>query len=202
MDAAHILFPDDAPKAQSEAPSGGASAPGGAVPGAGAPGQPAAPAGKGDGQDVAAILFKDDAAHFDERPVRDFISGFATSAIADGNTDRARALEAAGDALVEDAKANGTSAGDLREALAIVHERSDILGSITPEAATRAFDRGMTTLQAEGFTMADIDAARALIRDIEARAPGTMDTLERTGSGSDPRLIRKVIAEAKRRGYR
>jgi len=60
----------------------------------------------------------------------------------------------------------------------------------------------MNELTAEGISDADLDAARRFISDVEKIAPGTISTLEATGSGNDPRLIRKAIAEAKRRDYR
>jgi hypothetical protein len=62
----------------------------------------------------------------------------------------------------------------------------------------------MPLIQAEygdGY-MDDISAAQAFIRDLEVIAPGTIASLERTGAGNDPRLVRSAIKEARRRGYR
>jgi hypothetical protein len=61
---------------------------------------------------------------------------------------------------------------------------------------------GLAACQAEGIADADINLARRFVADLETVSPGTIATLERTGAGNDLRLIRKAIAEAKRRGYR
>ncbi|MCL4767754.1 MAG: hypothetical protein KJZ80_16120 [Hyphomicrobiaceae bacterium] len=160
------------------------------------------PAGK-EGDDPERVLFKDDAAQFDAKPVKDFVSGFAASAATDGDHDRAKALEAAGEALVEDFKAAGSDAKEVAEAFDIIRMRQadTIAGPVSTEKLQAEYGSTMAALEAEGVTTADIDAARAFIRDLEIVAPGTMDSLERTGAGSDARLIRKAIAEAKRRGY-
>ncbi|MCG5237118.1 hypothetical protein [Xanthobacter oligotrophicus] len=163
---------------------------------------PQTPAGK-DRPDAAALLFKEDAAHFDDRPVNSFFIGFANSAAADGDIERARALHTAGNALTADAKAAGTSSADLAEALSVIHERqADTVGERTAEQAEADFASGMAAIQAEGITEAQLGAARAFIADLEKLAPGTLHTLERTGAGNDLRLIRRAVAEAQRRGYR
>lgn len=80
------------------------------------------PAGK-EGDDPERALFKNDAAQFDEKPVKDFVSGFAASAATDGDHERAKALEAAGEALVEDFKAAGSDAKEVAEAFDIIRMR-------------------------------------------------------------------------------
>ncbi|WP_425906813.1 hypothetical protein [Nitrobacter sp. TKz-YC02] len=156
--------------------------------------------------DAAATLFKDDAtSQFDEKPIAGFFNTFALSARSDGDVERAEALSSAGEALIADARAAGMDAAELTSALDIVSERQgDTLSPIAPEKIEAEFASGMAAIQQEfGDTyMADLSAARAFIRDLEIIAPGTIDSLERTGAGNDMRLIRSAIKEAKRRGYR
>lgn len=225
-DAAHILFPNDAPtssqppewfKAQHAAAEqrlmgqhrqdDGARAAAtmfpseakGAVSGEARP-----PAGHDPDADAAEKLFKEDATQFDAKPVSDFMSGFAQSAIADGDIDRAHELESASEALAADFRAAGASSDDVREALDIMreHQGNTVAGPVSAEALEAGYASGMAALADEGVTSADLNAARAFISDLEKIAPGTIRSLEATGAGNDPRLIRKAVAEAKRRGYR
>ena len=46
----------------------------------------------------------------------------------------------------------------------------------------------------------NLGAARRLIDHPEERAPGNKASLEFSGAGNDPRLIRLAIKEARRRG--
>jgi len=222
-DSAHILFPSDVPapapqqppdwfsvrQSSAEARLAGVHGDGGAAkaPAAGKAGSPASPAGPADAakpDDAAAVLFKDDITSFDAKPVAEIFDGFANSAISDNDGgERSRAIEAAKNGLIADAKANGTDAKDLAEAMAVVHERqADGMFETTPEQAEQRMTEGLSACRAEGVADADINLARRFVADLELIAPGTIDTLNRTGSGNDIRLIRKAIAEAKRRGYR
>ena len=221
-DPAHVLFPNDVPKSQqppewfsaqrsgAELRLAGTYNNGGAAanaPEAGKAVNPASPAGPADKtkfDDDAAVLFKDDAASFDAKPVAEIFDGFANSAISDGDGgERSRAIEAARDSLIADAKAHGMDAADLSEAMAVVKERqADGLVEPTPEQAEQRMREGLEACYAEGVSDAELGIARRFISDLEMVAPGTIATLERTGSGNDLRLIRKAIAEAKRRGYR
>lgn len=150
----------------------------------------------------APTLFKDER-QFDPASVTGFTSGFAQSAIADGDIDRAHELQAAGDALVADFKAAGTDTDEVKSALDIIRERQSdtFAGPVSEEKLEADRVAAMNELTAEGISDADLNAARRFISDVEKVAPGTIHTLEATGSGNDPRLIRKAIAEAKRRGY-
>lgn len=152
--------------------------------------------------DAAGKMFKDER-QFDPAAVTGFTDGFAQSAVADGDIDRAHELQAAGDALVADFKAAGTDADEVKSALDIVRERQgDTLAGPVPEEKLEA-DRvaAMNELTAGGISEADLDAARRFVADLEMIAPGTIRSLEATGAGNDPRLIRKAIAEARRRKY-
>ncbi|MBN8935188.1 MAG: hypothetical protein J0I13_02520, partial [Rhizobiales bacterium] len=168
-------------------------------------GNPSPPAGPdADKPDIAATLFKNDVVNFDAKPVEDIFNGFANAAIGDGDGgERSRALEAARDGLIADAKANGTDAKELSDAMAIVKERqADGLIEPTPEQAEQRMAESLTALRAEGVTAADLNLARRFVADLEVVAPGTIATLSRSGAGNDPRLVRTAIREAKRRGYR
>ena len=150
-DPAHILFPSDAPKSQ-QAPDwfkaghaaaeqrlagqhGDAAAK--LLP-SGTSGDPAPTAGSADKTkpDAATALFKDDAPSFDAKAVTEIFDGFANRAISDGDGgERARAIEAARDGLIADAKAHGMDAKELSEAIAVVKERqADSIVEPTPEA--------------------------------------------------------------------
>lgn len=103
-----------------------------------------------------------------------------------------------------DFRAAGASSDDVREALDIVreHQGNTVAGPVSAEKLEAAYTSTMAVLADEGVTDADLNAARAFISDLEMIAPGTIQSLEATGAGNDPRLIRKAISEAKRRGYR
>jgi hypothetical protein len=222
-DHAHILFPSDVPAPAPQQPpdwfsvrqssaearlagihgdGAAAKAPEGGK--AGISASPTGPADKAKPDDVAATLFKDDAVSFDAKPVADIFDGFANSAISDNDGgERYRAVEAAKGGLIADAKAHGMDAKDLSEAMAVVKERqADGMFEPTPEQAEQRMAEGLAACRDEGMADADINLARRFVADLELIAPGTIDTLNRTGSGNDIRLIRKAIAEAKRRGYR
>lgn len=192
---AAAMFPSEGKPAQGETPAAGAKA-------ASEP-----PAGS-DKPDVAATLFKGDAEQAADKQfdgAREFFTGFAGSAAADGDSDRAAELQAAGAAIIENAKASGMPEDELAAALDIVKERQgDTIAEITDEKLQQEFSSSMATLKDElGETyLADIGLAQRMIADVERVAPGTMDSLIATGAGNDVRLIRSVIREAKRRGYR
>lgn len=204
-DAAHILFPNDAPPAAAGENAPVLRNPVATVIQGGKAVAPTPPAGTDQANpDTAAVLFKDDVTDAGAKAVTELLGGFANSAISDGDGgERARAIEVARDGLIADAKAHGTDTVELSEAMAVVKERqADSLVETTPEQAEQRMREGLEACQAEGISDADLGIARRFIVDLERAAPGTIATLERTGSGNDIRIIRKAIAEAKRRGYR
>lgn len=152
--------------------------------------------------DTAAKLYGDDKDHADpvaEKGVSSFFNQHALNAGQDGDSERAAELGAAEKALMADMREAGTSTADFGEALSIIN---DNLANDPALLAARQ-DETMAMLQRDigpSFA-ADLDAARAFIRDLDKVAPGTIYSLERSGAGSDPRLIRKAISEARRRGY-
>jgi len=217
VDPAHVLFPNDAPTpiqqpewhrqqvSQAEQRLMGRQQ----QPSAMATPQPdgANPADRpaGDDADPAKVLFKNEGREQAEKEVRraeGVLEGYTLDAIKDGDKDRADAIKYASEGLITDVRKTGGNPAELADALQIVRERIDPLSPYTPEKAEAEMVSSMAQLQADGVTEADVNIARAFIRDLEIVAPGTMDTLSRSGAGNDPKIIKAAIKEAKRRGYR
>lgn len=197
-DAAHVLFPNDVPKVQ-QAPA--ASVTTSAMPDAtrAISESPAGSAAKPD--DVASVLFKDDAVDLGAKAVTEILGGFANSAVGDGDGgERFRAIEAARDGLLADAKAHGTDSAELAGAMSIVKElQANSITEPTPEQAVQRMTEGLEACRSEGISEADLNLARRFVADLEIVAPGTIATLERSGAGNDLRVIRAAIKEARRR---
>ncbi|NKB83747.1 hypothetical protein HED51_11340 [Ochrobactrum grignonense] len=100
----------------------------------------------------------------------------------------------------EDMRAAGTDAGDLKEAFEIVRHSAGMVPP-THEQREASFNEGMTAVQQSGISDADLSAARQFIADLEIVSPGVVRSLNAHGAGNDIRLIRKAVAEARRRGY-
>lgn len=205
-DPAHILFPSDVPATQQ--PVGGGSVPAVTPPAAGKAVSPPTTAGPADAakpNDVAAKLFKDDAVDGNAKAATEILDGFANSAIGDGDGgERARAIEAARDGLIADAMASGTDTRELLSVVNVIHElQANSLTEPTAEQAVQRMTEGLEVCRNENIADADLDLGRRFVMEhLEKIAPGTAYTLERTGAGNDIRVIRAVIAEAKRRGFR
>jgi hypothetical protein len=207
-DPASILFPNDKPAGSVRAPEyfqiERASATARLMGRQGDAGSvvPRSPAGS---DDPAEKLFPQDAVTFDEKPINAFFDGFAASAIGDGDKERADAFGQARDALVADAKEAGTKSSELSDALDIVRERQGdtVAGPVSEEKLARDMEASMLGLRAEFGERLDGDlaAAQAFIRDLDTVSPGVIRSLEATGAGNDPRLIRIAMREARRRGY-
>lgn len=195
------LYPNDPPRVEKEPPAAPGSAQAQLYP----HGQPKdakpAPAGKADTEATLYPNEKSAAAVFGETEATSFFGGEALKAVSDGDRERAAALSDAGKSLLADMKAAGTPSGDFSEALTVI--RSQDYGTQTEEGRARLANEAMTALRAElGDSLtSDLDKARAFIAHLEQRAPGTIASLEATGAGNDPRLIRLAIREAKRRGF-
>lgn len=220
IDAASILFPNDVPSKPPQAPdwyqaqrsaaeqrlSGTHDKPDAAA-AAMFPSERKADANPpaGEKTDVAAALFKDDAARKDvdfERVVGGELDQVTLDAMKDGDSERASALKAATAALSEDFRSAGTDPASIQEAFQIVRQSADSLSPPTREQIEEGFATSMAELTASGVTEADFGVARQFIRDLETVSPGVVASLERHGAGNDPRLVRAAIKEAKRRGYR
>jgi hypothetical protein len=202
-DPAHVLFPNDAPK--SEQPPAVAISTPVVQPGKAVEATP--PAGAADAakaDDVAATLFKDDTVDTEAKAVAGIFDGFAHSAISDGDGgERYRAIEAARNGLIADAMASGTDTKELFAVVNVIHElQANSLAMPTPEQAAQRMTDGLEACRSENIADADLDLGRRfVVEHLEKVAPGTINTLERTGAGNDIRVIRSVIAEAKRRGF-
>lgn len=183
-DAEAVLYPDDQPKdaAPSQRPAARAK-----------------PEAKGD--DEPATLTYADAAKFDATEATSFFDQSALAAMQDGDRERAAELGQAGKALVADMKAAGTDHAVFNEALRAFNE-ADGEALSEDQRAERA-EATMAQLQAELGPRfdADLAAAQALIRDLDMVAPGLIHSLNASGAGNHPKIIKAAIAEAKRRGY-
>lgn len=209
-ESAHLLFPNDAPKSHQPAAAGESAPilrspvltviePGKAV----EPTSPTGPAVKTT-PDAAAVLFKGDATDAGAKGVTQVLDGFANSAISDGDGgERFRAIEAARDGLIADAMAAGTDTKELFAVVNVVHElQANSVAVPTPEQAVQRMTEGLEVCRNQNIADADLDLGRRFVTEhLEKIAPGTIYTLERTGAGNDIRVIRAVIAEAKRRGF-
>ncbi|TGV61661.1 hypothetical protein EN784_04640 [bacterium M00.F.Ca.ET.141.01.1.1] len=224
IDAASILFPNDVPPKPAQVPdwyqaqrtaaeqrlTGTHDKPGADKPDAASglfPSERKADAvpPAGDKTDVAAMLFKDDAARKDvdyERVVGGGLDHATIDAMKEGDAERAGALKTAAAALSEDFRAAGTDPASIEEAFTIVRQSADSFTPPSPEQIEAGFTASMSELTASGVTEGDLGVARQFIRDLELISPGVVASLESHGAGNDPRLVRATIKEAKRRGYR
>jgi hypothetical protein len=206
-DAAHVLFPSDAPKpnavpdwrqvqhSAAEARLAGSQRRDGA--------SSQQPPAQDEKPDVAAQLFAEDAKSFDDGVVTELFDPLTLGAISDGDQERADALKAATSALTENFRAAGTDSTELKAAFDIFREANDLVVPPTPERIAEDMAQSLSTLQAElgPSFQSSLNAARAFIRDLEIVAPGTIASLEHNGAGNDLRLVRAAIKEARRRGY-
>ncbi|MFB6448384.1 hypothetical protein [Bradyrhizobium tunisiense] len=201
-DAAHVLFPSDAPKA----PAVAAPSAAGASPQA----------------DAAALLFptevkaavpvlppatvevaKSEVAKPDiqaapaERDSIERLDVLAEAVRLGGDADRAAALTETGNVLLTEALAHGMPSADLQEIVGHVHEASSTLSPMTAEQNAEGMVKGMADLA--DVPAADLDLARGLIQQMSEKMPALPYQLEATGLGNRPEFIRAVIREAKRR---
>lgn len=215
-EAAYVLFPNDRPADPPASPqiAHAAAVVTGAMDAAPSPDQAQAPttvAREGaETPDPATKLFPSETGATEEKAtgeVTEFFDGHRMDALKDGDDGRAEALQSASGALLDDVRASGGLAADLAEALGYVRSNLDRpFGLAASEAELQAGEsKAMGELANEyrGDTVrlsADLGAARRLIDHLEERAPGTKASLEFSGAGNDPRLIRLAIKEARRRG--
>lgn len=207
-EAAHILFPNDAPSASGvpdwfkvQVSAAEARLSGTHEKSDNEPAQPEN--GKADEPVDANKLFPSEARGFDEKIVSGFTESYLLDAVSDGDQERAEELRTATSALTEDFRKAGTDGEELKAAFGIIRECNDQMVPLTDEQIAMSMNENLTTLQTEFGTSfeGDLGAARAFIRDLDLVAPGTMASLERNGSGNDLRLVRAAIKEARRRGY-
>lgn len=205
LDPASILFPNDVPKAPTAPPEWYSvqrtAAENRLMGNHGISARPDHPAGEQD-DGPAEMLFKDDAERKDidyERVVGGEMDGMTLDAIKEGDQERAAALKAATAAFTNEFQSVGAPPEEVAEAFAIIRDRP--LAEPTLEEREEHFQSAVAALQHDGVTDAELNAARAMIRDYEQIAPGTIASLEAYGAGNDPKLVKLAIAQAKRRGY-
>ncbi|QYA11715.1 hypothetical protein [Rhizobium sp. AB2/73] len=207
--AASILFPSDAPKAEQPAAADAIRSPTLTLatkpdvrldspnPPAGQSTQPTAQTG----DDVATSLFGDTTKPEYSSLVSAELDAYTLDAIRDGNTDQADAIKHATRSLASDLSEAGTPAEEFKSAMEIVRQSRQSFAETTPEQAKAAHDAGMLAVAAAGITQADLSSARRFIDHLERKSPGVKASLDAHGAGNDINLIRKAITEAKRRGF-
>jgi hypothetical protein len=130
------------------------------------------------------------------------MTGQALAALKDGNIEKADAIEATRKALTADFEKAGSGGREIGEVMGIVNAYAYSL----PNAETRDQQHvsAMEALSSDwgDHLNANLTIAKRLIRDLDAAAPGLINTLELTGAGNDARLIQAAYREARRRGYR
>ncbi|WP_072391926.1 hypothetical protein [Hyphomicrobium sp. CS1BSMeth3] len=213
-DAAHVLFPSDKPAVPNREPEWVAAQRieaqrrlQGQHPGK--PAAPASPEVKPDaGKDDAAKLFAADAnaaGEFNSTETDSFFNTYKLNAIKDQDPDRAEAIGAAHEALVANVKAAGTPTDEWNAAQAIVRERVGALSLPSVELIQAEEAKTTEALMAEYGDAAkfnsDLAAANKFIEDLDKVSPGLIATLNHSGAGNDPKLVRAAIKEARRRGY-
>lgn len=202
-EAAHVLFPNDAPTTPPEWFKADQSA---AEQRLMRRAEPPAQAQQRDdtarlaGPDAAEKLFGSESGADYDKLVSGELDHFTLSAMQDGDTERADALKHATSALADDMRAAGTEAGTLSEAFEIVRQSAGMT-ELTHDQREASFSSGMTAVQEANISNADLSAARSFIRDLDRVSPGVIDSLRAHGAGNDIRLIKKAVAEARRRGY-
>ena len=197
-DPSHILFPADAPAlepARAPAPSWHTLTPVPLKPRQQEPMALATP-------DAAAALFHTEKPADHTRPVVDVLEGFAHSAMTDGDPARAEDWRNAATGLANDFRSAGTPEGDIAEIMQLTREAmSEVLPgmSVSAERLEATHIAAMDALTEQGVTDSDLNLARRLIDEMEAKTPGLKSYLDGTGMGNSPRVIAKAVAEAKRR---
>lgn len=182
---AHVLFPADAPAA--------------ATPTAGPTAAEAQPARQDTPTDTSK-LFPSEVVHEDRDGALERLDTLADAVRLDGDAERADALTEASDMLLAEARAHGMPTADLREIVDQVHAAS---ATVAPMTEAQLADLNAKTMrEIEDIPAADLNLARGLITAMSAKMPDLIYQLEATGLGSDPKFIRAVVREAKRRAGR
>lgn len=151
-------------------------------------------------EEAASQLYADEDVPFETKVAGGVFDREMAAAIEAGEPERADALAAAQSALVADMKASGTPARDFDAAFEIMGSQPTTLSEAERD---QRFDDGMDYVRQTYGSQADaaLAGARQLIADLDKVSPGLIDSLERSGAGSDPRMISLAVKEARRRGY-
>lgn len=154
-----------------------------------------------DGDEPATLTYGDKAS-FDATQATSFFDQHAIAAMQEGDQERSAELGQAGKALVRDFKSAGADASVLNEALRAYNETAGEY--LSEDQRMDLAETTMAQLQAElGPNLeSDLALARQLIEWLDQQVPGLKASLEGSGAGNDPRIIKAAIREAKRRYLR
>lgn len=162
------------------------------------PDQPAGP------DDAAAALFgsevKSDPVTADHADALEPLDRLAETARLSGDWERGDQLSEASDVLMSEALEHGMPAADFRDLIGQVHEASGTMSELTAEQLTDGKAKAMRELA--DVPVADLDLARGLIKQMTGKIPNLVYQLEATGLGNNPKFVRAVVLEAKRRAGR
>lgn len=87
------------------------------------------------------------------------------------------------------------------EAVAAYAEAVQKINGLHADKTLLAAAAAVAASQASSRSAAEAEAARALIRDLDLVPPGLIHSLNASGAGNHPKIIKAAIAEARRRGY-
>lgn len=197
-DHAHSLFPADVPQGAvppKQFSSGPIAKPVTMAP----PSKPASDPAS------ATSLFPTEALPDPAAAVASTFEPWAVAAHAGGNAAQADEWRAAGEVLASDFRDSAMDPEDVRVIMDLTREAqgNTTFGAVDVERLEIDRARATDQLIEAGVTDADVDLARRLVTDLDAKMGGKVSAwLRGTGQGNDPRTIQRAIAEAKRRGYR
>ncbi|MCA0433049.1 MAG: hypothetical protein LCH46_07265 [Proteobacteria bacterium] len=151
---------------------------------------------------VAHSMYPDDAPPaYDTREFEKLTGNYVEAAKLDGDTERAKEIEAATSALVAHAQKTGTTPETLAEAMQIVNGRAAI-GPPSDDQVSTNISKARVWCQENGVTDADLAAGKRMLDDLDEVSPGVWNTLAYSQAANDPKMIALIVKEAKRRGYR
>lgn len=204
-EAAYILFGADKPKSAETSDLGMTRQP---------PVQPAQdhakavkpdqPAGHVDPDEAARRLFDTEAeadpAQAEYSEALQPLDKLSESARLAGEDERAAQLTEANEVLMSEALEHGMPAADFRDLIGQVHEASGTMSELTADQLSDGKAKAMRELA--DVTAADLDLARGLINQMSGKIPNLVYQLEATGLGNNPKFVRAVVKEARRRAGR
>ncbi len=150
--------------------------------------------------DVAKLLFSDDATPDYAELIDGELADRYRTASADGDTEHADAIEHAQIALAADFRDAGTDPDAIKIVFSEVRQ-SAMMTDMTHEQAEKSYADGLAAVAAAGYSEAELQGARQLVADLDRVSPGVIDSLSRFGAGNSPKVIAAAVREAKRRGY-
>lgn len=143
-----------------------------------------------------------DLAGFDPAPFDSVMSALSLDALKKSDTEKADAFEESRKALIGDFQATGTDPAAAADAVGIINAWAYTAPSIEQIEQDRVQNLELLTSEWGEAADTNLTIVRRFVADMDAVSPGTLATLESTGAGNDPKLIRMFLREAKRRGYK